>query len=87
MHGRRTRTDGLVSMTDNVVGITDLIRQARKHEPGALDRLLEAYRYYLKSIGQQLKDEDVPDIVQAWVTGATVEECIGIGGRPISDLK
>ena len=35
----------------------------------------------------EASDEDVPGIVQAWLTGATVEDCIRIGGRQISDLK
>ena len=28
----------------------------------------------------QAADEDVPEIIQAWLTGATVEECIRLGG-------
>jgi RNA polymerase sigma-70 factor (ECF subfamily) len=39
-------------MTDNVVSISDLIRKARKHEAGALDRLLESYRQYLKLLAR-----------------------------------
>jgi hypothetical protein len=32
-------------------------------------------------------DEDVPKIVQAWLSGASVEECIRLGGRYISELQ
>src|ERR1700719_1820767 len=32
-------------------------------------------------------DDDVPAIVQAWLTGATVEECVRLGGRQIPELK
>jgi hypothetical protein len=32
-------------------------------------------------------DEDVPGIVQAWLTGATVEECLHLGGHQIPGLK
>lgn len=39
-------------MTDNGVAISDLIRKARKHEPGALDRLLESYRQYLNLLAR-----------------------------------
>jgi RNA polymerase sigma-70 factor (ECF subfamily) len=39
-------------MTDNGVSITDLIRRARKHEVGAIDRLLETYRQYLKLLAR-----------------------------------
>jgi RNA polymerase sigma-70 factor (ECF subfamily) len=39
-------------MTDNVVSVSDLIRKAHKHEPGALDRLLESYRQYLKLLAR-----------------------------------
>jgi hypothetical protein len=28
-------------------------------------------------------DEDLPGIVQAWLTGATVDECVRLGGRQI----
>jgi len=35
----------------------------------------------------EASDEDVPEIVQAWLTGATVEECIRMGGHRIPDLK
>jgi RNA polymerase sigma-70 factor (ECF subfamily) len=39
-------------MMDNRVGINDLIRQACRHEPGALGRLLESYRHYLKLLAR-----------------------------------
>src|SRR6516164_8110402 len=39
-------------MTDNVVSVSDLIRKAHKHEPGALDQLLESYRQYLKLLAR-----------------------------------
>lgn len=39
-------------MTDNGVGISDLIRKARKHEPGALDRLMESHRQYHKLLAR-----------------------------------
>lgn len=39
-------------MTDNDVSVSDLIRKAHKHEPGALDRLLESYRHYLKLLAR-----------------------------------
>jgi RNA polymerase sigma-70 factor (ECF subfamily) len=39
-------------MTDNGVSIPDLIRKARKHEAGAIDRLLETYRQYLKLLAR-----------------------------------
>jgi RNA polymerase sigma-70 factor (ECF subfamily) len=39
-------------MTDNGVSISDLIRKARKHEAGAIDRLLETYRQYLKLLAR-----------------------------------
>jgi RNA polymerase sigma-70 factor (ECF subfamily) len=39
-------------MPDNDVGVTTLIRQARQHEPGAIDRLLEQYRRYLKLLAR-----------------------------------
>lgn len=39
-------------MSDNVLGINDLIGKARKHEPGALARLLETYRHYLKLLAR-----------------------------------
>jgi RNA polymerase sigma-70 factor (ECF subfamily) len=39
-------------MTDNGVSISDLIRRARKHEAGTLERLLESYRHYLKLLAR-----------------------------------
>lgn len=39
-------------MPDNGVSISDLIRKAHKREPGALDRLLESYRQYLKLLAR-----------------------------------
>ena len=39
-------------MSDNGVTIGDLIRKAHKREPGALDRLLESYRHYLKLLAR-----------------------------------
>jgi RNA polymerase sigma-70 factor (ECF subfamily) len=39
-------------MTDNGVSIPDLIRRARKREAGAIDRLLESYRQYLKLLAR-----------------------------------
>src|SRR5262249_37815880 len=35
-------------MARQIVGIDRLIEEARRHEPGALDRLLESYRNYLR---------------------------------------
>jgi hypothetical protein len=32
-------------------------------------------------------EKDVPGIVQAWLTGATVEECIRLGGWQILELE
>lgn len=32
-------------------------------------------------------DEDVPGIVQAWLTGASVEECVRLGGRQTNNRE
>ena len=39
-------------MPDNGVSVSDLIRKAHKREAGALDRLLESYRQYLKLLAR-----------------------------------